>query len=117
MRYWLHAGIALSTSITALVTAMLLVALLARKITAIRLLDLMTFLLRCLVLSVPAVAIVFGISYLFNVRDDTLVARSLGVALAVLGCGIYFAFALATKTEESRLVVQYATSMLGRRRA
>lgn len=116
MRYWLHAGIALSTSITALITAVLLTILLARKITAIRVVNLAIFLFRCLVLSVPAAAIVFGFSYVLNLRDDTLVVRLLGVALAALGGGMYFMFALATRTEESRLVLRYAADFMRRKR-
>ncbi len=116
MRYWAHAGIALSTSITALITAGLLMIFLARKMSAIHLRNLMFFLSRCLLLSVPAVAMAFGIFSLVDVHDDALITRLLGASLAALACVIYFALALATRTEESQQVMQYALSLVRRNR-
>lgn len=106
MQYWAHVGIALSTSLTALATAAALLIFLARRLPGISLFALALFLVRCLMLTLPAAAVAFGLSAIVGLRDSSLLARSAGVAFAVLGGAIYIALAFATRTRESALVWQ-----------
>lgn len=114
MQSWAHAGIALSTSITALATAIVLLIFLSHRLTEISLSALALYAVRCALLSVPAAAIAFGLYTWVGLRDNLLLSRALGVSLAGLGGVIYIAFALATRTRECELVLQVAQQFLGR---
>jgi putative peptidoglycan lipid II flippase len=114
MQSWAHAGIALSTSITALLTAIVLLIFLARRLPEISLGALAIFLFRCAILAAPAVALAFGLYTWVGLRDSSLASRVLGVSLAGLGGVIYIALALVTRMPESELVLQSTRQLLGR---
>jgi putative peptidoglycan lipid II flippase len=114
MQPWAHAGIALSTSITALATAVVLLIFLARRLPEISLGALALYQFRCALLAAPAVALAFGVYTWLVLSDSSFSSRVLGVSLAGLGGVVYIALALATRTHESELVLQLTRQFLGR---
>jgi len=114
MQSWAHAGIALSTSITALATALVLLIFLSRRLPEISLGALALYVLRCALLAAPAAALAFGLYSWVGLRDSSLLSRALGVSLAGLGSAIYIALALVTRMPEGELLLHTTRHMLGR---
>jgi len=114
MQSWAHAGIALSTSITALATAIVLLIFLARRLPEILLGALALYLLRCALLAAPAAALAFGLYTWVGLRDSSLLSRAVGVSLAGLGGAVYIALALATRTREGDILLQVVRGMLAK---
>ncbi len=112
MRYWAHAGIALSTSITAILSAVVLTILIARRIHHMELSGLLRFIFRCALLAAPSVLGVIWLFAAFDLGMETFNARVVGAALALIGGIIYFLLALATRTHESQVVLQTARGFL-----
>lgn len=111
MRYWAHAGIALSTSITVILATLALTILLARRIRGIDLSGLLLFIFRCALLAAPSALGVFWLFASLNLGMAAL-ARVVGAALALIGGIVYFLLALATRTHESQVVLQVARGFL-----
>jgi len=114
MRFMAHAGIALSTSITAILSTVVLTLLLARRVRGIGLVSLLTFIFRCALLSLISTLIVAWLFASMNLGAETLTARTVGVTFAIAGGSLYFLLALATRTRESRLLLQLARGFLKR---
>ncbi len=111
MQYWAVAGIALSTSVTAALTVLILLLLLRRRIPTISLSALRSLFLRSLLLS----AVSSGTAvWLFGLlpRGDVVLMRVVGVAFAGLGGGIYLLLAQVTRTHESQMLWQAARQFL-----
>jgi putative peptidoglycan lipid II flippase len=115
MPVWAHAGIALSTSLTAIAAVVVLIVLLDRRVGSLDLGELTRFVLRCLVLSAAGAAPVIW-AYANLVHSDGVVRYLLGAALAAVGGGLYFGLTLLTHTRESELVVGVAMRALKRGR-
>lgn len=116
MRYWAHAGIALSTSLTAIMGVIALTFLLRRRIQGVGLADLLIFLFRCTLLAFVSALVAAWLFALTHLGVETLTARVIGVTFAVMGVVIYFLLALATRTPESHLLWQTACGFLQARR-
>ncbi len=114
MQFWAHTGIALSTSVTAILTTLALTILLARRLPDISPSALALFLLRCVILATPAAALAFGLYIWVGLRDSSLGSRVIGVSFAGLGGMVYIALAFVTRTHESELLLQAGRGMLGR---
>lgn len=114
MQYWAHAGIALSTSITALLTATILLIFLARRLPLISLGALMLFLLRCMFLAAPGAALGFGLFTSFGLRDSSFLSKAFGVSLAGMSGLIYFLLASVTRVPECELVLQTTQQIVRR---
>ncbi len=112
MREWAHAGIALSTSLTALIGALALVWLLQRRVRGIRLSDLAGFLIRCVLLAVLSAVPVTWLFTSLQLDNASLTARVIGVGCAIAGGGLYFLLALATRTHESTMLLDTARRFL-----
>ncbi len=111
MQYWAVAGIALSTSITAALSVLILLVLLRRRIPGISLYALQSLSLRCMVLGAVSAGTV---AWLFGLLPpgDTVVMRVVGVGFAALGGGIYLLLAQATRTHESQMLWQATRQFL-----
>jgi putative peptidoglycan lipid II flippase len=107
-----HAGIALSASITSIVGATTLLALLARRVSGISLTNLAVFLLRCFVFGALSAAPVAWLFASLRLNVATPSARLIGVGLATAGGLIYFALASLTRTRESEMLWQAARRFL-----
>jgi putative peptidoglycan lipid II flippase len=114
MRDFAHAGIALSTSLTAIVSAGVLTTLLARRMPGLDLKGLAIFLFRCAVMAALSTLPVAWIFSQLQLGNATLGALALGVALGALGGAIYFALAFVTRTREVEMLFDYARSLLQR---
>ncbi len=114
MNNWAHAGIALSASITTIISALALVWLLQRRVHGIALGELARFFVRCSLLagiSTAPVAWLFGSLPLDNA---TPTARVVGVGCILAGGVLYLVLAFATRTRESTLLWQTAVGFFGR---
>ncbi len=111
MPYWAVAGIALSTSITAVITVLFLLLLLRRRMPAMALSDLKNLLLRCILLAVVSAG---PVTWAFGLLPpgDAVLMRVVGVAFAALGGGIYLLLAQLTRTHESQMLWQAARQFL-----
>jgi putative peptidoglycan lipid II flippase len=116
MREWLHAGIALSASVTAIVSTCILMMLLRRRVREIDIPGLVLFLVRCMLLAGVSTAIVVLPFALWNPPDD-VTSRVIGVGLAGLGGLFYFLLALASRMPESSMLLRTALGMLRRSRS
>ncbi len=114
MRDWAHAGIALSTSLTAIAQAIVLIFLLRRQLREIHLASLGCFLLQCAVLSAICAALVTLPRQMWELEVGTLTANVIGVALAVLGGLIYWTLALIVRVPESQMLVSMIKRVLVR---
>ena len=114
MQPWAHVGIALSASTTAILTALALTILLARRLRDLSLRALARYVVRCGLLAAPAAAIAFGLHAWVGLGDSTLLGRTVGVSFAAFGAVVYIALAFATRTRESELLWQAGREMLGR---
>lgn len=114
MRDFAHAGIALSTSLTAIASALALIAILARAVRGLEVKALTIFLLRCAALAVISATLAAWVYSLMPQNPDALSARITGVACAGLGGAIYFLLALVTRTRESQLLAQFALNLFKR---
>jgi len=115
MRDLAHAGIALSTSLIALVSAVVMLALLAMRLRSLALAPLWAFVVQCVMLSAPSAAFA---AYLFaatELGDETVTARVVGIAFAGLGGLIYLGLALAARMPEAQLLLQTAWRMVKRK--
>ncbi len=111
MQYWAVAGIALSTSITAVLTVLLLLVLLRRRMPAIALSELEALSVRCILLAAISAGTVAWLFGLLPPGDGVLI-RVVGVGLAALGGGIYLLLAQVTGTQESQMLWQAARQFL-----
>jgi putative peptidoglycan lipid II flippase len=114
MRDWAHAGIALSTSLTAIVQAIVLIFLLRRQLREIHLGSLVWFMLQCAALSAIGVALVTLPREAWGLGSGTLAANVVGVALAVLGGLIYWVLALIARVPESQMLVNMLRQVIKR---
>lgn len=112
MRDLAHAGIALSTSLTTITSALVLTFLLARQVRGLELKTLMTFLIRCITMAAISTLPVAWIFSQMQLGNETLNARVIGVAFGTLGGVIYLAFAFATRTHEPHMLFDYARGLL-----
>ncbi len=106
MREFAHAGIALSTSLTAFATALVFLLLLKKKLRALDLRALFRYFFVCAFLAALcalAAASVFGLT---GWGSETLAARIAGVAFAGASGALYFFIALAARIPESALIAQ-----------
>lgn len=109
-------GIAFSASITTTLGVAILIMFLARRIPGIGVGSLAGFLVRCAALAVVSAAPVVWIFESMALDASTWLARGTGIALAAAGGIIYFLLALATRTPESRMLLQTALRFLDRDR-
>ncbi|MBI5305132.1 MAG: murein biosynthesis integral membrane protein MurJ [Chloroflexi bacterium] len=114
MRDFAHAGIALSTSLTAIASALVMLVLLARRLDDFSLTRLGLFLLRCGALAVPSAAFVAWLFALTGLGDETFGARAVGIAFAGLGGLIYLGLAFLLRVPESALLFKTARDLLTR---
>ena len=117
MQTMAHAGIAFSTSLTAIASALVMLALLARRLPEFLLASLGVFLLRCIALAVPSTALVAWIFSVSGFADDTtLSARVIGVTFAGVGGAIYLGLALLVRVPESGMLLQTMYGLLNKLR-
>ncbi len=103
MTYWGFAGIALSTSSTAILSVVLLVLLLRGRVNGIELPGLTWYLVQCALLALVStwpVALMFGFLHL----GSGFLSYLVGVALAGMGGLLYFVLALALRMHESQML-------------
>lgn len=114
MQSLLHAGIALSASISTILGAGVLLGLLARRLPNVRLAELGVYLARCGVIAlVSAIVVMLGFSAL-RLDVTTLTGRLAGVMFAALGGVVYFGIAFAWRLPESRQLWQWAFGLVRR---
>ncbi len=114
MQTWQHAGIALSTSLTAIAQAVILIALLGHHLPTVRLVPLFSFLAQCALLGAVSTAIVLAVRAFMPFSTGTLTANLADAALAVFGGSIYCALALIARVPESRMVLHNLTRLVKR---
>ena len=114
MPIWSHAGIALSTSVTALAGAIALTLLLARRVPHLGLGNLLLYILRCAVMALVCAGAAFWIFSNLHLGVETLTARVVGVGLAALGGIAYFVLALLTGVSESKTLVNVLVGFVRR---
>ncbi len=115
MQTMAHGGIALSTSVTAIASVIALVILLERRIGALHLRGLFTFLVKSLTLALLSCVPVVWV-YTWAPAAGAW-QYLLGSGLAAFGGVIYFGLALVTGTPESQMLVQTAAGWLRRGRS
>ncbi len=111
MQYWGVAGIALSTSVTAMLSVLILLVVLYRRVQAIAVRDMLALLARCLILAAISTTIVAWLFSRMTPADEVLM-RVAGVAFAVLGGCLYFLLAQWTHTRESEMLWQFGCQFL-----
>lgn len=114
MQPLLHAGIALSASISAIVGMVVLLWLLARRLPHIDLADLSVYLVRC---SIVAFISTFLVVLSFNALQmdvATWMGRIVGVTFAVMSGILYFGVAFVLRFPESRMLLNWALGLLRR---
>ncbi len=112
MQYWAHAGIALSTSVSAIVGAVALTLLLARRVPKLDLAGLFFFLLRCAGIALLCALAAAGLLAWMHLDMETLTGRVVGVTLAAAGGLTYFGFAILTGIPESWLLLEVVRGMV-----
>jgi putative peptidoglycan lipid II flippase len=111
MQALLHAGIALSASISTIVGVVVLVGLLARRLPNVRVADLGAFLLRCGGLALVSTLVVMLSFSALQLDVTTWLGRIGGVVFAGLGAAIYFGLALAWRVPESQMVLRWGVGL------
>ncbi len=111
-----HAGIALSASLTSMAGVLVLLILLARRVSGIYLTHLATFLVRCFFFGAVSTAAVAWFFASLHLNGETLTARLIGVGLVAVGGLIYFLMAAITRTPESELLWRTARGFFKRAR-
>jgi putative peptidoglycan lipid II flippase len=114
MHFLAHAGIALSTSLTAIIAVVALVLLLRRRIPSMDLWNLLGFAGECGLMALVSTGFVAWLFASTQLGDQTTFAWIVGVALAVLGGLIYLGMAAAAQVPECRLLLQTARALLRR---
>lgn len=114
MQYWAHAGIALSTSITTILTVLALLHLLGRRVPGLELGKLVGFLVRCAFIALLSAAAAAWLFAWLRLGDETLVARMASAASVVAGGLAYLFFATLMRMPESRMLWETARGMLRR---
>jgi len=114
MQPLLHAGIALSASISTILGMVVLVVLLARRLPNVQIAELGGYLLRCGAIALGGTLVVtIGFDAL-QMDVTTGLGRIGGVIFAGIGGVIYFGLALAWRVPESRMVLRWALGLLRR---
>jgi putative peptidoglycan lipid II flippase len=116
MPFWSHAGIALSTSVTALAGAIALTLLLTRRVPHLNVADLLVYILQCAVMALVCAAAAFWLFSVLNLGVETLTARIIGTAVAAVGALAYFALALLMGVSESKTLVNVMLGFVRRKK-
>lgn len=114
MQSLLHAGIALSASISAVIGTVVLLWLLARRLPNIGLADLSVYLLQCGIIAFISTLVVTIPFNTLHLDVATVTGRIVGVSFAVVGGMIYFAVAFVLRLPESRMLLNWAFGLLRR---
>ncbi|MCL5950772.1 MAG: murein biosynthesis integral membrane protein MurJ [Chloroflexi bacterium] len=115
MRSWAHAGIALSASITAIVTVVALVLLLARRVHGLQLGSLLGFLAQCAALSLACTLLADGAFSFFRLPVGTTPTWVAGVAFAGAGGLAYLLTAMALRWPEGHMLLQTGLGFVRRK--
>ncbi len=114
MRQFSHAGIALSTSFTAILAAVVLVVLLTRRLPGLDLKGLMGFTVQCAVMALVSTGLAGWAFRATRLGNETTLAWAVGVALAILGGLVYFGLAIIARVPESRMLLRTGMGLLRR---
>ncbi len=107
-----HAGIALSVALTAILSALLLLILLARRVAGFDVLSLFGFLARCAALALVTVFGAWGMSAALRIGTTELVDRLISLAFAGVAGLVYFVIALALRMSEAQMLVRTAMQFI-----
>lgn len=110
----LHAGIALSASISTILGVLVLIGLLARRLPNIRLAEIGVYLLQCLVIAFISTFVVTLVFNVWQVDVTTWLGRIVGVMFIALGGAIYWGIAFAWRVPESRMLWHWAFGFVRR---
>ncbi|MCX7840487.1 MAG: murein biosynthesis integral membrane protein MurJ [Anaerolineae bacterium] len=114
MQTMLHAGIALSASISTILGAAVLIGLLARRLPSVQIADTSVYLLQCSAIAfISTLGVMLGFDAL-RMDVTTWWGRIVGVMFAALGGAIYFGIAFAQRVPEGRMLWQWALSFVRR---
>ncbi len=115
MQSMAHAGIALSTSVTTIVTVVALVLLLTRRVPGLALGSLSGFLARCAGLALVC-TLLAGWGYAFlHLANGTTLAWVIGLILAGVGGLVYLVAAMALRWPEAQMILQTGLGFIRRK--
>lgn len=115
MRGMAHAGIALSTALTATVSAIFLLIVLARKMRALDVRALLIFFARASLLALVCAFATSRAFALLNLGDTSVTAWVFGIIFAIGGGGLYFVIALFARVPESAMLAHAVSGFFKRK--